>query len=248
MDPILKFDEHGNLVKSFGRGMFAYPHGIFVDRDDNVWVIDGVTKTKVPGDTVKKFSPDGKLLLTMGSPGTEGTGPYEFYGTSDMLEAPNGDIFIADGHDPGSNGRVLKYDKNGKFLMQFGQRGRGPADFDPPHGLAMDKEGRLYVADRATRRSKCSTRDGKLLNVWPCLARPSGVFVDKNDILYVADLTSSPKNNPGFNPGIRMANVSTARCSVISAGRRPARWKAWRWPMTASSMAASPIFRAHTGL
>jgi sugar lactone lactonase YvrE len=161
----------------------------------------------VPGDTVRKFSPDGKLLLTMGVAGTEGTGPYEFYGASDMLQAPNGDIFVADGHDPGSNGRIVKYDRNGKFLMQFGSRGKASEDFDPPHGLAMDKEGRLYVADRGNKAVKVFDQDGKLLNVWPQFGTPSGLFVDKNDTLYVADSTSSLKNNPGFNPGIRMASV-----------------------------------------
>ena len=211
VDPILHFDANGNLIKSFGAGMFAYPHGIFVDKDDDIWVVDGITKTHVVGDTIRKFSPDGKLLLTMGKQGVAGDGPYVFNGASDILQAPNGDFFVADGHDAGSNGRIIKYDKNGKFLMQFGKRGSGPTDFNPPHGLAMDKEGRLYVADRGNKAVKVFDQNGKLLALWPQFGTPSGVFVDKHDILYVADSTSTPKNNPGFTPGIRYASVTDGK-------------------------------------
>ena len=211
VDPILKFDANGNLVKSFGAGMFSYPHGIFIDRDDNVWVVDGITKTHIVGDTIRKFSPDGKLLMTLGTPGVAGDGPTVFNGVSDVLQAPNGDIFVADGHDAGSNGRIVKYDRNGKFLMQWGQRGKGPNDFDPPHGLAMDKEGRLYVADRGNKDVKVFDQNGKLLEDWKQFGTANGVFVDKNDILYVADSNSSDKSNPGFHPGIRMAHVSDGK-------------------------------------
>jgi sugar lactone lactonase YvrE len=130
---------------------------------------------------------------------------------SDVLQAPNGDIFVADGHDAGSNGRILKYDRSGKFLMQWGQRGSGPNDFNPPHGLAMDKEGRLYVADRGNKDVKVFDQSGKLLEDWKQFGTAAGVFVDKNDILYVADSNSTDKSNPGFHPGIRMAHVSDGK-------------------------------------
>jgi NHL repeat len=208
VDPVLKFDASGKLVKSFGAGMFAYPHGIFADRDDNVWVVDGTTKTHVAGDIIREFNQDGKVLRTFGTQGVVGDGPYVFNGVSDIVQAPNGDFFIADGHDPGSNGRILKYDRNGKFLMQWGQRGSGPNDFNPPHGLAMDKEGRLYVADRGNKDVKVFDQNGKMLADWKQFGTANGVFVDKNDILYVADSNSTDKSNPGFHPGIRMAHVS----------------------------------------
>jgi streptogramin lyase len=209
VDPIMHFDANGKLLKSFGAGMFAYPHGIFIDRDDNVWVVDGTSKSKVKGDTIRKFSPDGKLLLTMGTPGVTGDGPYVYSGVSDVLQAPDGSIFVADGHDPDSNSRVIKYDRNGKFILQFGQRGTGPTDFNPPHGLAMDKEGRLYIADRGNRAVKRFDQNGKLLDVWTQFGAPSGVFIDKNDILYVAD--STDRTGSGFTPGIRMAKVSDGK-------------------------------------
>jgi sugar lactone lactonase YvrE len=210
--PVMKFDEHGKLLKAFGAGMFKYPHGVFIDRDDHVWVVDGVSKNHVVGNTIRVFDQDGKLLQTMGTDGVRGSAadPVNYNGASDVLQAPDGSIFVADGHDPDSNARVLKYDRNGKFLLQFGQRGNRPEDFNPPHGLAMDKEGRLYVADRGNRAVKRFDQNGKLLDVWTQFGQPSGVFVDKNDILYVADSTSRPETS-GFSPGIRMAKVSDGK-------------------------------------
>jgi hypothetical protein len=209
--PIMKFDEHGNVLKAFGAGMFSWPHGIFIDRENHVWVVDGVTKNHVVGDTIRVFDQDGKLLRTMGKDGVRGsdTDPTAYNGASAVLQAPNGDIFVADGHDPDSNSRMLKYDREGKFIMQWGQRGTGPTDFNPPHGLAMDKEGRLYVADRGNRAVKRFDQNGKLLDVWTQFGSPSGVFIDKNDILYVAD--STDRTGSGFTPGIRMAKVSDGK-------------------------------------
>jgi sugar lactone lactonase YvrE len=198
MNPIMKFDDHGKLLKAFGAGLFHYPHGIFIDRDDRIWVVDGVSKNGVVGDTIRIFDPNGKLLETHG---TE---------VSDVLQAPNGDIFVADGHDPDGNFRVLKYDRNWKFLAMWGKKGSAPEDFNPPHGLAMDKEGRLYVADRGNRAVKRFDQTGKLLDVWTQFGQPSGVFVDKNDILYVADSTSRLEAT-GFSPGIRMAKVGDGK-------------------------------------
>ena len=211
VDPIMHFSADGRLLKSFGAGMFKYPHGIFIDNDDHIWVVDGVTKTHVVGDTIRVFDQNGKLLKTMGTDGVRGsaTDTQNFNGVSDVLVAPDGSIFVADGHDPDSNSRVIKFDKNGKYLMQFGQRGTGPADFNPPHGLAMDKEGRLYVADRGNRAVKRFDQNGKLLDVWTQFGAPSGVFVDKNDILYVAD--STDRTGSGFSPGIRMAHVTDGK-------------------------------------
>jgi sugar lactone lactonase YvrE len=210
--PIMKFDEHGKLLKAFGAGMFKYPHGVFIDRDDHIWVADGVSKNHVVGDTIRIFDQDGKLLATHGTEGVRGsaTDPYNYNEVSDVLQAPNGDIFVADGHDPDGNDRVLKYDRNWKFIKMWGQKGSAPEDFNPPHGLAMDKEGRLYVADRGNRAVKRFDQNGKLLDVWKQFGQPSGVFVDKNDILYVADSTSRLAVT-GFSPGIRMAKVSDGK-------------------------------------
>jgi DNA-binding beta-propeller fold protein YncE len=208
LDPIQKFDASGKLVFSFGKGMFNYPHGIYVDAQDNLWVSDGrVVKNNGKGHTVMKFSPQGKLLMTLGVPGVPGNDEKHFNAPSDILIAPNGDIFVADGHGGDTNARIVKFDKTGKFLKTWGKKGTGPGEFDAPHGLAMDSTGKLYVADRSNSRIQIFDQDGKFLAEWRQFGRPSGVFIDKKDIIYVADSTSGDKTNPGYKQGIRIGSV-----------------------------------------
>ena len=211
LDPIQKFDEHGKLLLSFGHGMFNYPHGLYIDADDNVWVSDGRAKNNGKGHTVMKFSPEGKLLMTLGTPGVAGNDASHFNAPSDILVAPDGDIFVADGHGGDTNARIVKFDKNGKYLMSWGEHGSGPGQFDAPHGLAMDNEGRLYVADRSNSRIQIFDQQGKFIAEWRQFGRPSGVYVNKDDIIFVADSTSSDKTNPGFKQGIRVGSVKDGK-------------------------------------
>src|SRR6516225_11641569 len=207
--PILKFDENGNLVKSFGAGMFVLPHGLSVDRAGNVWVTDGVGKDG-KGHQVFKFSPDGKVLMTLGKAGVAGSGPDEFNQPSSVLIAPNGDIFVGDGHGGESNARIVKFDRNGKFIKTWGKKGTAPGDIDTPHTLAMDSRGRLFEGDRQNNRIQIWDQNGTLLDVWYQFSRPSGVFIDKNDIIYVTDSESESvsKNHDGWKRGIRVGRVS----------------------------------------
>ncbi len=208
--PIQKFDASGKPVTSFGAGLFNYPHGIFVDRDDNIWVCDGRAKNG-KGETVMKFSSEGKLLLTLGKPGIAGDGPDMFNGPSDVLVAPNGDIFVADGHGGDTNARIVKLTKDGKFIKAWGKKGSGPGEFDTPHGLAMDAAGRLFVADRGNSRIQIFDQNGKFLEEWRQFGRPSGIFIDKKNIIYVSDSTSTDKINPGFKQGIRIGKVKDGK-------------------------------------
>ena len=198
--PIQKFDAGGRLVASFGAGMFNYPHGLFVDAEGNVWVSDGRAKNG-KGHTVLKFSPGGKLLMTLGKPGVAGDAPDLFNGPSDILVAPNGTIFVADGHGGDTNARIVKLTKEGKFIKAWGKKGTAPGEFDSPHGLAMDSSGRLFVADRTNSRIQIFDQDGRFLSEWRQFGRPSGIFI-RNNVLYVADSQSDEKLNPGFKQGI----------------------------------------------
>ena len=155
-----QFDAQGRLVKAFGAGLFAIPHGVHVDREGNIWVTDDSTMpTPGKGHQVIKFDPDGKVLLTLGKPGVPGAGPDTFNHPSDVVVAPNGDIFVADGHGGNSNARIAKFSRNGRFLATWGMKGTGRGEFDTPHGLAMDSRGRLFVADiSATTGCRCSSR------------------------------------------------------------------------------------------
>ena len=209
LPPILHFDMTGRLIKAFGAGMFVFPHGIFVDQEDNVWVTDAQGK-EGKGHQVFKLSPDGKLLMTLGKAGVAGTGADEFNQPSSVLVAPNGDIFVGDGHGGDSNARIVKFDRNGKFIKTWGKKGTAPGDIDTPHTLAMDSRGRLFEGDRQNNRIQIWDQNGTLLDVWYQFSRPSGVFIDKNDIIYVTDSESESvsKNHDGWKRGIRVGRVS----------------------------------------
>jgi sugar lactone lactonase YvrE len=208
--PILAFDPAGNLLKSIGTGMFVQPHSLHFDREGNLWATDGQARDG-KGNQVFKFSPDGKLLLTLGKPGVSGDAPDVFGGVCDIVSAANGDIFIADGH---ANSRVLKFSKDGKFIAAWGKKGTGPGEFDVPHAIAIDSTGRLFVGDRANNRIQIFDQNGKYLDEWRQFGRPTGLYISKEDTLYVSDDESNPTRNPGFSPGVYVGNAKDG--SVIA--------------------------------
>ena len=212
LDPVLEFDADGNLLKSFGAGMFVFPHGIFVDKDGNVWVTDAAGQGG-KGQQVIKFSSEGKLLMKLGKAGVAGNGPDTFNEPSAVIVAPNGDIFVADGHNDNSNARIMKFNKDGKFIKTWGKLGTAPGDFDRPHALAFDSKGRLFVGDRNNNRIQIFDQDGKFQDQWTQFSRPSGVFIDSHDNIYVADSESGSvsNNHPGWKRGIRVGDVATAQ-------------------------------------
>jgi sugar lactone lactonase YvrE len=206
--PILEFDPSGKLLKSFGEGMFLFPHGLTADQDGNIWVTDG-QGAGGKGHQVFKFSPEGKVLMALGKAGVAGDGPDTFNQPSAVAIASNGDIFVADGHGGNSNNRVVKFTKDGKFIKAWGKKGTGPGEFDIPHCLAFDSKGRLFVGDRNNNRIQIFDQDGNFLAEWKQFSRPSGIFIDKNDIIYVADSESESvsKNHYGWKRGIRVGRV-----------------------------------------
>lgn len=208
--PILEFDPSGNLLKSFGAGMFVQPHSLHFDRDGNLWATDGGGNDE-KGHQVFKFNPDGRLLLALGKKGVAGDGPDAFNRLADVVTAPNGDVFIADGH---VNARVMKFTNDGKFVAVWGKKGTAPGEFDAPHAIAIDSGGRIFVGDRANNRIQIFDQNGRFLAEWKQFGRPTGLFISKDDTLYVADDESNPARNPGFTPGIW---VGSAKDGAIKA-------------------------------
>lgn len=207
--PVFEFDPSGKMLKNFGAGLFVYPHGLWVDKDGYVWVTDAQASNG-KGQQVIKFSPDGKVVMTLGKAGVAGTGPDAFEGPCAVITAPNGDIFVSDGHE-NNYSRIVKFDKDGKYIKEWGKKGTGPGEFDTPHALAMDSQGRLFVADRANSRIQIFNQDGKLLEVWRQFGRASGLYIDANDNLYSADSESNPPRNPGFKRGVRIGSVKDGK-------------------------------------
>jgi sugar lactone lactonase YvrE len=212
--PLTKYDAGGHVVASIGTGLFNFPHGLYVDKDDNIWVTDGRGKNK-KGNTAVKLNSDGKVLMTLGQPGVAGDGPNQFNSPSDVIVAPNGDIFVADGHGEKTNARIVKLDKDGKFIKSWGKEGKAAGEFDVPHSLAFDSAGRLFVADRANNRIQIFDQDGNFIAEWKQFGRPSGLWIDKNDTLYVADSQSSDKLNPGFKQGIRIGSAKDGKVNAF---------------------------------
>jgi hypothetical protein len=219
LDPIMEFDPSGNFIKAFGRGMFIFPHGIYVDTHDHIWVVDEQARDG-KGVDVFEFDQSGKVLRTLGKPGVKGDGPDAFSEPSAVLVTPSGVIFVTDGHDagPGHPARVVKFDRNGKFLTQWGGHGVEPGHFDAVHCLAMDNEGRLYVGDRWNNRIQVFDQNGKLLSILPQFGRPSGCYIDKHDVLYVTDSESRVPFGYGYHPGWkRGVRLGSLKDGIVTA-------------------------------
>lgn len=224
--PIMKFDSSGKLLKSFGAGLFVFPHKIYVDAANNLWVVDARSANdrerkqypdeKAKGHLVVKFSPDGKVLLTIGAAGVAGSPPQALTEPTSVVTALNGDIFIAEGHSgqypgagPDSVARISKFTKDGKFVKSFGRWGSAPGEFKTPHDIALDSRGRLYVADRGNMRIQILDQEGKFIAEWLQFSRPSGLYI-RDDMIYVADSESNGlpfAAHPGWKRGIRIGSL-----------------------------------------
>ena len=207
LDTVFQFDKDGNLLTRFGAGMFVWPHGIDVDDQGNVWVADARGEGN-RGHQVIKFSPEGEVLMRLGTAGVAGRTEETFDQPNDVLVAPNGDIFVGDGHPANGNNRIVKFSSDGTYIMEWGETGSEPGQFRTPHALAMDSQGLLYVGDRSNRRIQVFDQDGEFIRDFYGFGRASGLSIDSNDMLYIADSESNWRRNPGFKRGIRIARVS----------------------------------------
>ena len=246
MDPIMKFDAQGNMVTSFGAGILVWPHGIDVDPDGNVWVVDGqdsrpagrrgapppapVAGAQIYGHQVIKFSPTGQVLMRLGRAGgvpmnemaAAGPGNDFFWQPNDVYVAGNGDIFVGEGHGSGRN-RIIKFNSRGEYLMEWGGTGDGPGQFNQPHALAMDSQGRLFVADRGNNRIQIFDQNGRFLDEWYQFSRLSGIFIDQDDNLYGADSESGSVNRDHgtWTRGIRVGSARTGEVMYLIPDPNP---------------------------
>ena len=216
LDPIVKLDRNtGEPLTSFGGGSFISPHGIHVDSVGNVWVTDSSGNEEgTKGHQVIKFSPEGEIVMRLGTAGVPGSGPNHFSQPCDVVTAPNGDIFVADGHSgqnenppPGSTGRIMKFAPNGDFIMEWGRIGNAPGEFRTPHSIAMDSQGRLFVGDRGNNRIQIFDQEGNYVDSYYQYSRPSGIFITPDDRLYVIDAETTVINHSGWINGIRIGSA-----------------------------------------
>jgi sugar lactone lactonase YvrE len=191
LPPIMKFDPSGKLLESFGQGLLAFPHGFHIDHDGNVWVTDANDKATVlgisangRGQQVFKLDPHGKVLMTLGKAGVAGKDRDTFDRPTDVAIGNNGDIFVTDGH--GRNDRVVKFSKDGRYIKEWGKTGSGPGEFNQPHALDIDPQG-----------------------------RPSGLFIAPDGTLLVTDSQTNEKTNPGAIRGIFIGNIRDAKVTAV---------------------------------
>jgi NHL repeat-containing protein len=198
--PILEFSPAGRLLRHFGVGLFAHPHGFTVDRNGNIWTTDSNAEETILGipaknakgvaigQTVFKISPEGKVLMTLGRPGVGGSGPDSFDRPTGVGIAANGDIFVSDGHSPNksNSARIVKFTKDGKFIKTWGRLGSEPGNFRDPHDLYVGgSKGYVYVADRQNNRVQVFDQEGTFIAAWKQFGQPSSVYVDDHDNIYV---------------------------------------------------------------
>jgi DNA-binding beta-propeller fold protein YncE len=181
-----EFDRDGAFVRAFGDRLFTRAHGLYIDRDDDLWATD------VSGHVVLKLSPQGDVLLTLGTKGeagewNEATGSRKLDQPNDVAIGANGDVFVVQGHTPGPKGdpRVLKFDKNGRFVKSWGGKGAGPGQFQVAHAIAIDREGRLWVADRENQRIEIFTPDGAFVREIHYAGLPCDLDIGRRSIFMV---------------------------------------------------------------
>ncbi len=225
--PLIVFDRQGRFLRSWGEGQFARPHGITIGPDDAVYCVDDADHT------VRKYSPEGQLLLTFGISGQRAdtgattvdyrtirrAGP-PFNLPTNVAVAPSGELYVADGY---GNARVHRFSADGLLLDSWGAPGDGPGQFHVPHGIAVDAEGTVYVADRENSRVQRFSPDGTFLDQWTDVARPCEVFIEAAGYVYVAELGYRAGMFPGNEPP--PGTPTGGRTSVFdAAGRLQARW------------------------
>ncbi len=225
--PVQVYQRDGTFVAAWGEGLFVRPHGLFIGPDDTVYCTDDCDHT------VRAFTPDGRLLMTLGTRGRHSdtgatsndyrtirrAGPPFHYPTNLAL-GPTGDLYVTDGY---ANARVHRFAPDGRFLQSWGEPGSGPGQFHVPHGLAVDRDGTVYVADRENSRVQLFSADGAYRGEWTDVARPCQIVIDRDGWVFVAELGFRAGRWPGT--GDHEPGATGGRVSVFDrAGTLHARW------------------------
>jgi len=232
VDPIFKFDRNtGEVLANFGGGLMMTPHGIDVDAEGNVWVTDFAGNEEgTKGHQVHKFSPEGELLMSLGVPGQTGNDSAHFNQPNDVIVAPDGSIFVSDGHngqgmitnealaegrERGDTARIMKFAPDGTFIKQWGQLGLEHGEFRTPHAMEFDSKGRLWVADRGNHRIEIFDQEGNYLESRYTYGRISGLFITADDEVYAIDSESSPLNHPTWRNGVRVGHIDSDHTTAM---------------------------------
>lgn len=214
-DPLIVFDAKGRYLRSWGRGLFGSPHGLRVDREDNVWVTDS-------GDhQVMKFTRDGRLLLALGIKGRSGSDSRTFDRPTDIGFAPSGNLYVTDGY---GNARVVEFTREGKFVRAWGSYGTGPGQFNTPHAIAVDYKGLLYVSDRENNRIQIFGPEGKFLRQWKHLGATQGIHITPKDELWVITHRTNIENLTYDTLAGRIMRIDIASGKILGAMESPGHW------------------------
>ncbi len=228
VNPVFKFDRNtGEVLANIGAGVMVTPHGIHVDNDGNVWVTDFANNASgTKGQQVHKFSPDGELLMSLGTAGQPGNDSSHFNQPNDVITADDGSIFVADGHNAqgmitnqaieegirtGQTSRIMKFAPDGTFIKEWGQIGMAHGEFRTPHALEFDSQGRLWVVDRGNHRFEIFDQEGNYLDSRYTYGRVSGIFITDDDMVYAIDSESGPIRHTNWYGGVRIGPVDEDR-------------------------------------
>jgi DNA-binding beta-propeller fold protein YncE len=214
-DPLIVFDSKGKYLRSWGKGMFGNPHGLRVDREGFVWITDN-------GDhQVMKFTKEGKLLMTLGIKGKAGTDPKTFNRPTDIAFAKNGDFYVSDGY---GNSRVVKFNKDGKYLSDWGKKGTKPGEFNTPHSVALDSKGTVYVSDRENNRIQIFDPNGKFLRQWTHLGATQNIYITPQDQMWIITHRDNIENLTYDTLAGRIMHIDLATGKILGAMESPGHW------------------------
>jgi DNA-binding beta-propeller fold protein YncE len=214
-DPIVVFDPKGKYLRSWGRGIFGNAHGLRVDRDNNVWVTDN------GHHLVHKFTNEGQLLLTLGTKGKPGTDDNTFNRPTDIAFSPDGNFYVSDGY---GNSRVVKFSREGKYLMAWGKKGTGPGEFNTPHSIAVDSKGTVYVSDRENNRIQIFDGKGKFLRQWNHLGATQNIFITPQDEMWIITHRNNIENLTYDTLAGRIMKIEVETGKIVGSMESPGHW------------------------